>query len=164
MILRYFLSPLPRVFSRFSSRSHSLIVAAVSVSVLMFGCAVKTPAYFEGTWVVTEAIQPGFNTGPVSKDNPILGSSFVYQQDTAHLNQVQCESPQYKKDNLDASDLGILYKISPDALGFDDGHVTQVELTCDNSTQPLGSMLLFQEHTAAYTLLDGTFYRMEKTL
>lgn len=152
-----------RHFSRFW-RFHGLIAAAISVCVLMLGCAVKDPAYFEGTWVVTDAFQPGVSTYDSKKANSILGSSFVYKKEAAHLNQIQCDSPQYKEDSLNASDVSMLYKVNADALGFDSGQVTQVELTCKNNKQGLGSLLLFQKHTAAYTLLDGTFYRIEKTL
>lgn len=145
-------------------RFHGLIVAAISASVLTLGCAVKEPAFFEGTWIVTNAYQPETLTKLSIDVDSVLGSSFIYHSNTAHLNQQQCELPKYKKRKMDHDEVVAQYHVDSSALGFDDGHITQVVLTCENNVQGLGSVLLFQEHTAAYTVFDGIFFRIEKTL
>lgn len=144
-------------------RFHGFIVAAISVSVLTLGCAVKEAAYFEGTWIVTKAYQPETTQKEVDVDS-LLGSSFIYHPDTAHLNQQQCVLPRYQKRKMNHDELAAQYHVDSSALGFDDGHITQVVLTCENNVQGVGSVLLFQEHTAAYTVFDGVFFRIEKTL
>ncbi|MDO6568533.1 hypothetical protein Q4561_15785 [Alteromonas sp. 1_MG-2023] len=150
-------------FKRFW-RFHGLIAGAISVSVLTLGCAVKDPAFFEGTWVVTEAYQPGISAQSESEADEMLGSSLVYRSDGAHLNQQACLSPEYSEKKIDVAEVALSFKIDSDLLGFDDGKVTQVELVCENGAQELGSVLLYQEHSVAYTVFDGTFFRIEKTL
>ena len=44
------------------------------------------------------------------------------------------------------------------------GKVTQVTIDCGLGAKDIGSTLVFQEDTTAYTVFDGTFYRIEKTL
>lgn len=145
-------------------RFHGLIVASICASVLTLGCAVKEPAFFEGTWVVTNVYQPETIKLNRAEVEGILGSSFVYHNDTAHLNQQQCVSPRYEKRKMNHAEVAQQYNVKANALGFDDRHITQVVLTCGNNTQGLGSVLLFQEHTTAYTVYNGVFYRIEKTL
>ena len=145
-------------------RFHGLIAGAISISVLTLGCAVQDPAFFEGTWVVTKVYQPGISAQSATEANEVLGSSLVYHSDGAHLNQQACESPKYTEQKIDAEDIASRFKIKGNALGFDDGKITQVELSCENGAQALGSVLLFQEHNVAYTVFDGTFFRIEKTL
>lgn len=145
-------------------RFHGLIAGAISISVLTLGCAVQDPAFFEGTWVVTKAYQPGISAQSATEAKEVLGSSLVYHSDSAQLNQQACESPTYTEKKVDSDELVASFKIAGNALGFDDGKITQVELSCANGPQALGSVLLFQEHKVAYTVFDGTFFRIEKTL
>ncbi|MBQ4829061.1 hypothetical protein J8L84_07210 [Alteromonas sp. MMG017] len=145
-------------------RFHGLIAGAISISVLTLGCAVQDPAFFEGTWVVTQAYQPGISAHSATEANDVLGSSLVYHADGAQLNQQACESPTYTEEKIDSDQIATSFKIEGNALGFDDGKITQVELSCANGPQALGSVLLFQEHNVAYTVFDGTFFRIEKTI
>ena len=68
-----------RHFKRFW-RFHSFIALSLSVSAFTLGCAVKEPAFFEGTWVVTEAHQPG-----ISAVSPQQA-----QTNSTHACQTQC--------------------------------------------------------------------------
>jgi len=68
------------------------------------------------------------------------------------------------QEKIDSDQIATSFKIEGNALGFDDGKITQVELACANGPQALGSVLLFQEHNVAYTVFDGTFFRIEKTI
>jgi len=42
--------------------------------------------------------------------------------------------------------------------------VTEVSLSCAEETANMGATILFQENSQAYTLVDGTFLKLEKTL
>ena len=55
-------------------------------------------------------------------------------------------------------------KASPSSLGFSDDKITEVSLSCLDNSAIMGSTLIFQEGGSAYTLVDGTFLKLEKTL
>lgn len=145
-------------------RLHGLVLGALSVSVLALGCAVQEPAFYEGTWVVTKAYQPGISAHSKEQAAHFLGSSVTYTPQSAKLDQHVCQSPVYKSEKLKVDDFQSSYKVSIQELGFSNDRVTQVTLTCEDGEFSLGSLMLFQENTHAYTLVDGTFFKLEKTL
>lgn len=152
-----------RHFKRFW-RFHSFIALSLSVSAFTLGCAVKEPAFFEGTWVVTEAHQPGISAVSPQQAQTILGRSLQYKSDRATLNQQQCITPRYHKQQFHLDDFSQYYRVDAKSLGFVPGKVTQVTIDCGLGAKDIGSTLVFQEDTTAYTVFNGTFYRIEKTL
>lgn len=145
-------------------RLHGLFLGALSMSVFALGCAVQEPAFYEGTWVVTKAYQPGVSAHSKKEAEHFLGSSIIYTPQSAKLDQHVCESPIYKSEKLKVDDFQFNYQVSVQELGFSNDSVTQVSLTCEDGESSLGSLMLFQENTNAYTLVDGTFFKLEKTL
>ncbi|BCO20774.1 hypothetical protein KUC3_36310 [Alteromonas sp. KC3] len=150
-------------FKRFW-RFHGLILGAMSISVLTLGCAVQEPAFYEGTWVVTESYQSGADSGSGLETKRILGRSITYEASFAKLDQYQCDTPTYASEDLNVEELQRQYHVSAQALGFSDDTITQVQLDCASLDKPLGATLLFQENTYAYTTIDGVFFKLEKTL
>lgn len=136
----------------------------MSISVLTLGCAVQEPAFYEGTWVVTESYQSGADSDSGLETQRILGRSITYEASFAKLDQYQCDTPTYASEELNVEELQREYHVSAQALGFSDDTITQVQLDCASLDKPLGATLLFQENTYAYTTIDGVFFKLEKTL
>ena len=67
-------------------------------------------------------------------------------------------------DNYGGQDFYAAFKASPSSLGFSDDKITEVSLSCLDNSANMGSTLIFQEGGSAYTLVDGTFLKLEKTL
>jgi hypothetical protein len=145
-------------------RFHSFIAIAVSVSALTLGCAVKEPAFYEGTWVITEAHGARVSAVSPSDANKLLGRSLYYAKDSAKLTVQQCLNPQYHTTTLKLEDFAQRYNIDTNTLKFRPGAVKEVTLECVGERTEVGSTLVYQENTAAYTVYDGTFYRIEKTI
>ncbi|BFT31779.1 hypothetical protein D210916BOD24_29550 [Alteromonas sp. D210916BOD_24] len=145
-------------------RFHSLIVGAMGICVFTLGCAVQEPAPYEGTWIVTKAYQPGISALSLADAEHYLGRSVTYTSTSAKLDQIQCESPIYDSTTLSNNEFYHHFNASPQALGFSDDSITEVTLSCDNGSENLGSTLVLQEDTLAYTVIDGTFLKLEKTL
>jgi hypothetical protein len=145
-------------------RFHSLIIGAFGICAFTLGCAVQEPAFYEGTWVVTKAYNPGISAHSVSESEKFLGRSVTYASDTAKLDQTLCELPVYSTKNISNQDFYAAFKVSPSSLGFSDDKITEVNLSCSEGTDVLGSTLIFQENGNTYTLVDGTFLKLEKTL
>jgi hypothetical protein len=72
--------------------------------------------------------------------------------------------PVYSTKNISNQDFYAAFKVSPSSLGFSDDKITEVNLSCSEGTDVLGSTLIFQENGNTYTLVDGTFLKLEKTL
>ena len=145
-------------------RFHSLIIGAFGICAFTLGCAVHEPAYYEGTWVVTKAYNVGVSAHSTSESEQFLGRSVTYEQTSAKLDQALCELPVYTSLTLTGKDFYAAFGTPPSALGFSDDKITQVNLTCSDNSAILGSTLIFQENSHAYTLVDGTFLKLEKTL
>lgn len=145
-------------------RFHSLIIGAFGICALTLGCAVKEPAYYEGTWVVTKAYNMGISAHSASEAEQFLGRSVTYEQSAAKLDQAFCESPVYTSQNITGEEFFAAYRTSASSLGFSDDKITQVDLGCSDNSAVIGSTLIFQENSNAYTLVDGTFLKLEKTL
>lgn len=165
-------------------RFHSLVLGAVSISALTLGCAMHEPAYYEGTWVVTAAHPPvettQHTTQPnvaqlgvaqssaaqpsAAQPNEFLGSSVVYSSVSARLDQYLCEAPTYTERTIAPSAIELDYKVSYASLGFSNDKISLVELSCSNDGVSIGSQLLYQENTLAYTHVDGTFLKLEKAV
>ena len=145
-------------------RFHSLVIGALSVSFLTLGCAVHEPAFYEGTWVVTKGVSVDATNDIDTKTQLILGSSMTYSNEYAKLGQALCEMPTYTSKQVSSDALKASYHVSPQALGFSAGSITQVELACANSVDDIGATLLFQDHSLAYTTVDGSLFKIEKTL
>ena len=165
-------------------RFHSLVLGALSISALTLGCAMHEPAYYEGTWVVT-AVHPSAETAQntvqlrtaqpsVTQPNAVqpsaaqpsefLGSSVVYSSVSARLDQYLCEAPTYNERTIAPSAIELDYKVSYASLGFSNDKISLVELSCKNDGISIGSQLLYQENTLAYTHVDGTFLKLEKAV
>lgn len=145
-------------------RFHSLIIGAFGICALTLGCAVQEPAYYEGTWVVTKAYNVGITANSTAESEQFLGRSVTYDQNTAKLDQALCESPVYSSQKMSTEDFYAAYGTSPSSLGFSDDEINQVNLACSDSDAIIGSTLIFQENNQTYTLVDGTFLKLEKTL
>lgn len=165
-------------------RFHSLVIGALSISALTLGCAMHEPAYYEGTWVVTAAHPPvettQHTTQPnvaqlgvaqssaaqpsAAQPNEFLGSSVVYSSVSARLDQYLCEAPTYTERTIAPSAIELDYKVSYASLGFSNDKISLVELSCSNDGVSIGSQLLYQENTLAYTHVDGTFLKLEKAV
>lgn len=145
-------------------RFHSLIAIALSLSALTLGCAVKEPAFYEGTWVITEAHGAGMNTAPSTQDKNQLGRSLYYAKDNAKLSYHQCNAPHYNAQPMKLKDFSERYHLDGKKLRFHSGTITEVTLECKDTDADVGSILVYQEDTLAYTVFDGTFYRIEKSL
>lgn len=155
-------------------RFHSLVLGALSISALTLGCAMHEPAYYEGTWVVTAA-HPSAETAKntvqlrtaqpsVAQPSELLGSSVVYSSLSARLDQYLCEAPTYTERTIAPSAIELDYKVSYASLGFSNDKISLVELSCKNAGISIGSQLLYQENTLAYTHVDGTFLKLEKAV
>lgn len=145
-------------------RFHSLIIGAFGICALTLGCAVHEPAYYEGTWVVTKAYNVGVSAHSSIESEKFLGRSVTYASDSAKLDQAFCEAPVYSTKNISNQDFYAAFKASPSSLGFSDDKITEVSLSCLDNSAIMGSTLIFQEGGSAYTLVDGTFLKLEKTL
>jgi len=145
-------------------RFHSLIIGAFGICALTLGCAVQEPAYYEGTWVVTKAYNVGISAHSSAESEQFLGRSVTYEQNTAKLDQALCESPVYTAEKMTGEDFHAAFGLAPSSLDFSDDKITQVNLTCSDNRAVIGSTLIFQENSHAYTLVDGTFLKLEKTL
>ena len=145
-------------------RFHSLIIGAFGVCALTLGCAVQDPAYYEGTWVVTKAYNVGVSAHSSSTSEQFLGRSITYSSELAKLDQAVCESPTYSTRNMSNDDFYSAFKASPSSLGFSEDSITQVSLSCIDGLANIGSTLVFQENSNTYTMVDGTFLKLEKTL
>lgn len=143
-------------------RFHGLIAAAITLSAVTLGCAVKEPAYFEGTWIVTDAYQP-VGSAIDSNNALLLGRSIQLSQTDAQLNQAHCDSPIYHVTSLDKEQFETSFAVPSSKLGFDDGAITHVTLECANHTPKFGSDLVFQPHNFAYITTDEAFFKVEKT-
>lgn len=143
-------------------RFHGLIAAAITFSAVTLGCAVKEPAYFEGTWIVTDAYQ---SVSSITDNHSalLLGRSIQLSQNNAQLNQAHCDSPVYHVTSLDKEQFETSFDIPGSKLGFDNGAITHVTLKCANRTPKFGSELLFQPYSFAYIPTDGAFFKVEKT-
>ena len=165
-------------FKRFW-RFHSLVLGALSISALTLGCAMHEPAYYEGTWVVTAAHPPvettqhttqpnvaqlGVAQSSAAQPSEFLGSSVVYSSVSARLDQYLCEAPTYTERTIAPSAIELDYKVSYASLGFSNDKISLVELSCSNDGVSIGSQLLYQENTLAYTHVDGTFLKLEKAV
>ena len=143
-------------------RFHGLIAAAITLSAVTLGCAVKEPAYFEGTWIVTDAYQ--HVDSPADENSALLlGRSLQLSQTTAQLNQAQCDSPIYHVTSLNTEQFEASFAMPSSELGFDDGAITHVTLECANQTPNFGSELVFQPYSFAYISTDNAFFKVEKT-
>lgn len=145
-------------------RFHSLIIGAFGICALTLGCAVQEPSYYEGTWVVTKAYNVGISAHSTADSEQFLGRSVTYDKETAKLDQDLCESPVYTSQEMSASDFYATFGTSPSSLDFSDDKITQVSLACSDNEAIIGSTLIFQENINTYTLVDGTFLKLEKTL
>lgn len=145
-------------------RFHGLLIGALSISAFTLGCAVQEPAYYEGTWVVTEAHQGSASMNDVAAQSEFLGRSVIYSPTLARLDQDVCESPVYSERALAPSALEQNYDVSYASLGFSNDQIRLVELSCVNDDVSIGSRLLYQENTLAYTHVDGTFLKLEKAV
>ena len=145
-------------------RFHSLIIGAFGICALTLGCAVQEPAYYEGTWVVTKAYSVGITAHSTAESEQFLGRSVTYEKETAKLDQVFCESPVYTSEEMSGSDFHATFGASPSSLDFSDDTITQVSFACSDNEAIMGSTLIFQENINTYTLVDGTFLKLEKTL
>ena len=145
-------------------RFHSLIVGALGICALTLGCAVQEPAYYEGTWIVTKAYHVGASVHSTTESEQFLGRSVTYEQTQAKLDQALCESPVYTSQSMTGEDFYAAFGAPPSSLDFSDDSITQVSLACSDNSANIGSTLVFQENSHAYTLVDGTFLKLEKTL
>ena len=145
-------------------RFHSLIIGAFGICAFTLGCAVQEPAYYEGTWVVTKAYNVGVSAHSSSESEQFLGRSVTYASDSAKLDQALCASPVYSSKEISGEEFHTAFKVSPSSLGFSDDSVTEVSLSCAEETANMGATILFQENSQAYTSVDGTFLKLEKTL
>lgn len=145
-------------------RFHSLIIGAVGLCAITLGCAVQEPAIYEGTWVVTKTYQLGISAQSTGEAERYLGRSLMYSPNAAKLDQAHCDSPQYQSTTLSNKEFYRRFKASPQTLGYSEDVITEVTLSCQSNNITLGSTLIFQENTVAYTIIDGTFLRLEKTL
>ncbi len=145
-------------------RFHSLALGALGLAVLTLGCAANEPAFYEGTWVVTEAYLPTEGQPSVTETKRILGSSITYSSAFAKLDQDVCETPTYQSKQVTTDMLEASYQVSSNELGFSAGSITQIQLSCTNQIDTVGATLLFQDDTLAYTTVDGALFKIEKTL
>ena len=160
-------------------RFHSLVLGTLSISALTLGCAMHEPAYYEGTWVVTalhpsaetaqntvqlRTAQPSVAQANAAQPSKFLGSSVVYSSVSARLDQYLCEAPTYTERTIAPSAIELDYKVSYASLGFSNDKISLVELSCSNDGVSIGSQLLYQENTLAYTHVDGTFLKLEKAV
>ena len=145
-------------------RFHGLILGAFGICAFTLGCAVQEPAYYEGTWVVTKAYNVGVSAHSSIESEKFLGRSVTYASDSAKLDQTSCETPQYSTKDISHNDFYAAFNAYPASLGFSDDTITQVSLSCVDNYQTIGSTLIFQEQGRTYTLIDGTFLKLEKTL
>lgn len=145
-------------------RFHCLILGSFLISVVTLGCAVQEPAFYEGTWVVTEARQSGNPAYFANDTASYLGRSVTYSKDYAKLDQISCHTPNYTAHDINVDDFVHQFNTSPISLGFSDDSITEVMLSCSGSNARLGTTLLYQENTYTYTLIDDVFLKLEKTL
>jgi hypothetical protein len=142
-------------------RFHGLIAAAITLSAVTLGCAVKEPAYFEGTWIVTDTYQQG-GSAIDNNSSLLLGRSIQLSQSNAQLNQAHCDSPIYHVTSLNTEQFETAFAMPSSKLGFDDGAITHVTLECANHTPKFGSEFLFQPYSFAYISTDDAFFKVEK--
>lgn len=145
-------------------RFHSLVIGAFGICAFTLGCAVQEPAYYEGTWVVTKAYHVGVSAHSKDEAEQFLGRSVTYEQTKAKLDQALCESPIYSSQKMTGEDFYAAFGAQPSSLDFSDDKITQVDLACSDNSAIIGSTLVFQENSHTYTLVDGTFLKLEKTL
>ncbi|WP_394222424.1 hypothetical protein [Alteromonas gracilis] len=145
-------------------RFHSLIIGAFGLCALTLGCAVQESAYYEGTWVVTKAYSVGVSAHSSSASEQFLGRSMTYSPELAKLDQAVCESPIYLTKSISNDDFYSAFKATPSSLGFSEDSITEVSLSCVDGLANIGSTLVFQENSNTYTMVDGTFLKLEKTL
>tara|TARA_A200000113_G_scaffold69675_1_gene60960 strand:- start:851 stop:1174 length:324 start_codon:yes stop_codon:yes gene_type:complete len=106
----------------------------------------------------------GISAHSAAEAEQFLGRSVTYQQNAAKLDQALCDSPVYTSQKMTGEDFYAAFRTSPSSLDFSDDKITQVDLACSDNRAIIGSTLIFQENSHAYTLVDGTFLKLEKTL
>ncbi|GGW83627.1 hypothetical protein [Alteromonas halophila] len=137
------------------------LALALAVNLLASGCAMQKEDY-EGTWIVTETLQPGIAAMSPNQAGQQLGASITYLDDQAQLGQHHCSSPHYASRTLPAGEVMQHYRVAPDALFGNNDKVREIQVSCDEAGPKLGQTLLLQPDGAAYTVIDGVFFRLEK--
>ena len=140
---------------------HSLIIGAFGICALTLGCAIKEPAVYEGTWVVTDAYPQGASSVSDSADR-VLGSSVTYSAKSARLDQATCNVPVYKSERLNSDNFLFRYSVEQQQIGFTSDDVIEITLSCSSDTSDLGRTLLLQQDAYAVTPSKGMFFRLEK--
>lgn len=136
-------------------------VAGIAVSILAQGCALQDEE-LEGTWVVTEAIQPGVSATPGTIADGYLGLSLTYLDDQAQLGQRHCSSPHYDTHFLAPHEISQRYQVSAESLFANLETVKSVRVTCEDAGTPFGETMLLQPGGTAYTISDGVVFKLEK--
>lgn len=126
-------------------------------------CAVKEPSVIQGTWVITDAITPGYSASQTGEAQSWLGQSLRYEQNALMLGQTSCRNPQYQENKTSAETFRQQYKVELKALDIYDDSVHAVNVSCDKQSSVPGQTVFLTASGDAFTVWDGVFYKMEKT-
>ncbi|MCG5501385.1 hypothetical protein [Ectothiorhodospira lacustris] len=137
--------------------------AMVVAALLMAGCSQKvSDEGFFGVWTVE-----GFTTTEDAalteeETQALVGRNGVYSKHIAHFEDIQCLKPGYVVHALEPEAFVEHYGITPQALGFPEGEVTTVEITCfDTPLEEPMSLLLKGEETLI-TAWNGVFFEARR--
>lgn len=139
----------------------SAAVAGVAICIFAQGCALQSEE-FEGTWVVTEAIQPGIAAMRNNATDDHLGLPLTYLEDQAQLGQRHCASPHYDTRFLDPSEISQRYQVPAGSVFANADAVKSVQVSCENAGSLFGETMFLQPGGIAYTVSDGVFFKLEK--
>ena len=140
-----------------------IIAATAAVLVLASSCAVRQPEQVEGTWVVTEALNTSTSAMSSNQAKQWLGQSYHYGAEQLILGQIQCQSPTYKKEQLDKSEFEQQFHVPLATLGKGLTDVDTFSIECNRGASIPGQTVFLTGHHEAYILWDGVFFKLEKT-
>lgn len=141
--------------------------AALMAAMLLLGavsCAVREPDAVAGTWVITEAIVPGQSSLSAEEADAWLGQSFHYGTENLTLGRTSCASAHYEETKTSAAEFKQHYDTELKALNIYDDSIQSISVSCDGQSPMPGQTILLSASGHTYTVWDGVFFKMEKTV
>lgn len=140
-----------------------VIIGALLLVSVVTSCAIRDPKPVEGTWVITDAVMPGISEANPQEARQWFGQSYHYGANNLVLGQIQCQSPVYSEQRLNAEEFNAQFNVPLSTLGAGKQDIQAYQISCDNDELLPGQQLFITGHREAYMLWDGVFYKMEKT-
>ncbi|MBK1674212.1 hypothetical protein CKO35_13035 [Ectothiorhodospira shaposhnikovii] len=137
--------------------------AILTAALLMAGCGQKaSDEGFYGLWTVTGVTTTAQSTMTDDEAQSLVGRHGVYSRHAAHFEAGQCLKPGYLVEPLTDEAFMERYGLSPRELGFPEGPVPHVEITCFDTPLDEPMSLLPKGDETLFIVWNGVFFETQR--